>query len=199
MSKINTKAYKKMLKDYQDAGFKFVKFGEFDPKGKKQILLRHDVDFDVALAMQMAEIEEEMNIRSSYFFLTHGAAYNITGVPTQAFHRLGHYTGLHMDYSEPLVTEDIELQQYYSIHRPEKKHLNTDLALSTYCKKFFKKIEYFSDSKCKMPNTIKNNGQLLIHPLWWILEGDTMEEKLEELKRHKANQFENYIKSNITL
>lgn len=196
---MNKELYQEILQKYLDDGFTFVKFGEFNARKKKQIILRHDVDFDVILALQMAEIEQKMGIAASYFFLTHANAYNFNDVPSKKFRELGHYVGLHVDYTHELITEDLAMQTYYSIHRPSKEHLGTNIELSTYNKKFFKKIEYYSDSRCKLPNTITKNGQLLIHPLWWILEGKDIAEKLEELKKHKAKQFEYYIESNITL
>lgn len=196
---MNKEAYQKLLQDYLDNGFTFVFFGEYNARKKKQIILRHDVDFDVVLALQMAEIEQKMGIKASYFFLTHSDVYNFNGVPSRKFRELGHYVGLHVDYTEELIPDDMKMQQYYSIHRPDKKYLGSNDKFSTYNKKFFKKMEYCSDSRCKLPKTIEKNGQLLIHPLWWILEGDDITEKLEELKKHKANQFQYQIEQNITL
>ena len=64
-------------------------------------LLRHDVDFTPAGALEMAAVEAEMDIRATYYFLLSGQFYNLlsgrfVSVPRQIAD-LGHEVGLHYD------------------------------------------------------------------------------------------------------
>lgn len=43
----------------------------------KSILLRHDLEFSVPIALRMAEIEAELGIRSTYFVQLHSEFYNM--------------------------------------------------------------------------------------------------------------------------
>ena len=138
-----------------------------------------------------------MGVKANYFFLTHGC-YNFNTIMFDLFKHLGHYTGLHVDYT--IMGDDRpEFTNYYSIHRPSKEHLNTKIKFSTYNRMFFKDIAYYSDSNCKEPKKIRGNGQLLIHPLWWMLEGEDRDAKLMALQDHKDKKLVEYIESNIKL
>lgn len=193
---MNKSEYKKLLKNYLKKGFKFVYFHEYDPKGKKQIILRHDVDFSIEYALEMANIEKELNVKANYFFLTH-SLYNFYNVNMEQFRVLGHYVGLHIDYSHPSISREVEFKQFYSIHRPSKEDLNTDIEFSSYNKTFFK--NYSSDSNCKEPKELKKSGQLLIHPIWWMTNKGTKESKLNAWKRQQKRNTEQHIKDNIKL
>lgn len=195
---MNKTAYKKLLKGYLKEGYKFIHFNELNLEEEKQIILRHDVDFDVDLALEMANIENELGVKASYFFLTHGI-YNFNNINHQEFNTLGHFTGLHVDYSHPAINRDLKLNRFYSVHRPSKEDLNIDDDFSSYSKKFFTDIQYASDSNFKEPNKIENNGQLLIHPLWWMLKGSTKDAKLKALSKHKKLALDEYIKDNMKL
>lgn len=191
---MNKIAYKKLLKSYLEKGYKFVYFNEYD-ENEKHIILRHDVDFSIDYALDMALIEWELGIKASYFFLTHGI-YNFQSVPFEKFKELGHYTGLHVDYTHPQISREIAFNEVYSIHRPSKEDLNTDIENSTYNKKFFKK--YSSDSNCKEPKELEG-GQLLIHPIWWMTSKGDKQKKLKEFIKLTKLNSEKYIKNNIKL
>ena len=52
--------------------------GDYDElrKSKKFLILRHDVDFSLDYALQMAQKEAQNKIRSTYFILLHSPFYN---------------------------------------------------------------------------------------------------------------------------
>ena len=64
-------------------------------------ILRHDVDFTPAGALEMAEIEAEMGIRATYYFLLTSDFYNLLSERFASVPRriadLGHEIGLHYD------------------------------------------------------------------------------------------------------
>jgi hypothetical protein len=193
---MNKQLYKKLLQGYLKDGFKFVLFNEFDPKKEKQIILRHDVDFSVEYALEMANIEAGLGIKASYFFLTH-SLYNWHTIDFSDFKGLGHYTGLHIDFNCPIEIDEKTFKNIYSIHRPTKEHLNTDKPFSTYNKKFFTDIFYTSDSGYKEPKTITENSQLLIHPIWWMTRKGDINMKLKEWQKLEAKKTNEYISENI--
>ena len=60
--------YKKLLQSIIDKKYSFVKFGDIDNNKDSQIILRHDIDLDIDLALDMAIIENTLDIKSTYFF-----------------------------------------------------------------------------------------------------------------------------------
>lgn len=194
---MNKIAYRKLLKDYLKKGFKFVTFEEFNPKKEKQIILRHDIDFCLEYAMEMAEIEHKLGIKANYFFLPH-SLYNWNSLNHGDFMQLGHYTSLHVDYTHPQSDRSVKFTRYFSIHRPDKQDLDTDIEYSTYNKKFFSDIQYTSDSNCKEPKEITDNAQLLIHPIWWMTKKGDKQNKLKQFVKLTKLNTEKFIKDNIT-
>ena len=48
----------------------------------KYAILRHDIDFDTSLALQMAKIEKIKNIKANYFFLLRDDFYDLFSIET---------------------------------------------------------------------------------------------------------------------
>ena len=194
--------YRDFLIEFQRRDYKFVKFNEFN-SCYNQIILRHDIDFDVGLALQVARIEGELGIKSTYFFLLRSDFYNPFAKSVfdniNEIKKLGHQISIHFD---PTLYSDFQagfLDELYffestfkvkieiiSLHRPnlffQKYNQKIGGVEHTYQDKYFKHIKYFSDStgKWRFGNPIaseefknKNSIQLLIHPIWWMIEGNT--------------------------
>ena len=72
-------------------------------KSKKFIILRHDVDFSLEYALELAKKESEHKIRSTYFVLFNGEYYNPFDNKNSKIIKeisdLGHEIGLHYDTS----------------------------------------------------------------------------------------------------
>ena len=69
--------YKEVLK-HAKKRYSFLTFSEFS-KSKKQnnvILLRHDIDYSIDKAFEMAKIESKLGIKSTYFVLLRSSFYN---------------------------------------------------------------------------------------------------------------------------
>ena len=60
--------YKKFINTFLENDYKDVFFNELT-SDKNQLIIRHDVDLDCELAYEMSNIEKDMGIKSSYFFL----------------------------------------------------------------------------------------------------------------------------------
>jgi len=70
-------------------------------KKEKFIILRHDVDISLEHALNMARVEYEHDLQSTYFILFHGADYNPLSEANvskiEKIYKLGHEIGLHYD------------------------------------------------------------------------------------------------------
>lgn len=125
------------------------------------ILMRHDVEFSVERAYDLARLEQSMGFTSAYFFQWTNNSYNLLSKPNiEMIHKMndkGHTIGLHyaLNGLENMneVRERIKLEvaalssllefdiDAFSIHRPSKEVLAENLTIpgviNAYDKKFF--------------------------------------------------------------
>lgn len=93
--------YRKLLNQIKEKNYIFKKMHEFHILSDKQIILRHDVDFCVDYALEMAEIEYQNCIIANYFFMLTSDFYNIFSPSNRKklkeIRKMGHQIGLHWD------------------------------------------------------------------------------------------------------
>lgn len=165
-----------MTKEYENFLYKFIEndyiFKFFHQKifKKRNILLRHDVDFDTNYALNIAKVENKLNIRSTFFFLMRSKSYNIFD-PEEIericnISSMGHEISIHFDpsiYNEKNILAGLKQEKQLfeslfnkkikvvSFHRPNDKFINLNekiLGLNhTYQDLFKKEITYFADSR----------------------------------------------------
>ena len=209
-------SYRDFLLSLKEKEFEFVFFDGLS-KEYGQILLRHDIDFDTSLANQMAIIENELGIKATYFFLMKSDFYNVFSAKDYqnilAIRALGHKISLHFD---PLVYDDfsfgllVEARMFktlfdedisiISLHRPNeffKQHNQSIFGIEhTYQAKYFHKIKYFADStgEWRFGHPFDSEEyaagktlHILIHPIWWIIPGET---NLDKLRAYFASRVE---------
>lgn len=137
------------------------------------LILRHDIDTDLAQAARFAELEVEVGVRSTYFVLLRTDFYNPASKQSlEKLHHiqaLGHEIGLHFDEKaypdgapEETVTNILHEKDILasilgtpvttvSMHRPSKTTLEADLKIpgmvNSYGKTFFHDFKYLSDSR----------------------------------------------------
>lgn len=171
-------AYRQFIRDYLAKDYHFGSFADAavtksDLRGL--VLLRHDIDFDIATARAMAEIEADEGVQATYFFLLRTKHYNVLSKEDTADVRkildLGHHLGLHFDcgayptdassaqLAGACQTEVTLLRTWFgcpveivSYHRPSPLVLTGDPELSaplphTYTARFTKDMRYCSDSR----------------------------------------------------
>lgn len=152
----------KLHKTYQ---FKDLK------KVKKGFFIRHDVDFYLEPALEMAKIEEEFNVKSTYFILMSSNTYNPLSNHNKSIIKkinsknieiglhfdLGHYlncssieiNNIIKNYSKSL--EDIISEKICSIslHNPSiyNKYPKFRYLSNAYDSKYFTNNNYLSDSR----------------------------------------------------
>lgn len=166
--------YKALLQKLREHGYEIADYESWRQK-KRCVILRHDIDYDVHKAVEMAEFEQEEEAASTYFVLLTSDFYNVFSRGTnQALHKIiscGHTIGLHFDEVRyPFLAGDPEgIRQKIaeeaeilgtavgqkittvSMHRPSKEILDADLQIpgiiNSYGKVFFKDFKYLSDSR----------------------------------------------------
>ena len=113
-------------------------------------ILRHDVEFSVEKAYDLATIEhEQLGIKSSYFFQLRNYTYNVFAYKNMAYikkiHAMGHKIGLHvnlsglanMNHIDTFIKNDAHILQSgldlpidrFSFHRPTHDLLRLNLRI----------------------------------------------------------------------
>jgi hypothetical protein len=171
--------YRQLIREYLTAGYHFARFPEAiglcANSSQPLVLMRHDIDFDLSAALDMAQVEHEEGIQSTYFFLLRTEHYNVLSregtAAVQGILDLGHNLGLHFDcgaYSEEATEDELcgacarevalcELWfgrrvEIVSYHRPSPLVLTGNPALSAplphaYMACFTQQMKYCSDSR----------------------------------------------------
>lgn len=170
--KYNKQTYKSILQSALERGFKFLDFSSVKiSEGKnKQLLLRHDIDYSIALAYQMAEIDAALKIKSTFALLLNSPLYNPLNPDNVKFiddmHKLGHNVALHHHVLPGQNAEDIRndilkemqiariafpyIQNVFIWHDLPAKNLMSDIEITgmvnAYDTKYIKSMFYISDS-----------------------------------------------------
>lgn len=139
----------------------------------KSLIIRHDVDFHLELALKFARFEHQNNLKSHYFVLLTSEFYNCFSKKSALMLReilsLGHCIGLHFDSSiykfdnldmliekirfekktlESLIEQEIEA---ITFHRPPKNIFDLPRKIAgmtnLYSRDYFEELNYFSDSR----------------------------------------------------
>lgn len=110
------KNYQRLIKLAKEKGFQFILHkDEFVPE-RKDIIWRHDVEFEPDYALRMAQIEHEEGVIATYFFQLHSPYYNVVDPHyREVFHdikKLGHCVGLHFDSAYWGITSEDQLNDY---------------------------------------------------------------------------------------
>lgn len=113
LSRLSRQLYLEFLAKAKSGGFSFVQFKDFlpdrPPLPERYIVLRHDIDFAPVYSLQMAELEHEAGVASTFFVLMDGQFYN----PLQKevieqlrrIRALGHEIGLHFAVSSSVESD----------------------------------------------------------------------------------------------
>lgn len=166
--------YIQMLNLLKENGYQIVDYHNWI-EHDKCVILRHDVDNDMAQALSMARIEYNQGIKSTYFVLLTSSFYNLYSNRNRGILRkiqnMGHTIGLHFDetaYQEDVgkveqtarnIKEELNILSemiqddvtVFSYHRPTKVILDAEIkvegAVNAYGNTFFRQFKYLSDSR----------------------------------------------------
>ena len=156
--------------------FMVTSLGKWD--GSNAIILRHDVDFQVERAYDLALLEKDCNVTSTFFFLTTCHSYNPMSALNRSMIRriteMGFEVGLHFDPSVYGGVSDSEMEQHawnearilstttgqdvksISIHNPSVhgKYLLFEGFRNAYDPAIFSSDRYLSDSRMEFLSDI---------------------------------------------
>jgi hypothetical protein len=177
--------YREILEAARAGGYRFTTFEERPRDG--DVFLRHDVDLDLAAALEMAELEASAGARATYFLMTESVFYNLAsdeGRDTlERLRTLEHAVGLHAVY--PNVVLDDRFDPVVSWHNPDPEVMSEPIAgvTNAYAEPHFVRDNYRSDSNQVWRSGCPHEGlraggfpwlQLLTHPEIWAYPGETM-------------------------
>lgn len=152
--------------------YQFCNYLNYD-KHKKVVILRHDIDTSLHKAIELAKLENEIGVSSTYFVLLSTNFYNIfskeSNIILSEITKLGHGIGLHFDEKRYEISGLKKLEYYVqkeceilgialgteiklvSMHRPSKwiidNNIQFEKIINTYSKRFFSDFKYLSDSR----------------------------------------------------
>lgn len=166
-SNFSYRHYKETLKKFKEK-YEFHTFGN---ASDNDILLRHDVDASLKAALEIAKIDNQVGISSTFFIYLHSEFYNTFELKSSAIIRnilkLGHKIGLHynelffaennLNPSETIMKEIDILEHHFktkieaiAVHEASKRRKITlrlpKRIVNCYSKKFFIERKYISDS-----------------------------------------------------
>jgi hypothetical protein len=154
-------------------GYAFATFDEPLPgpaEPARRVLLRHDIDYDLAAVPPIAGLEADRGIRATYFYQTRCRFYDLARPDAAARVRAvldrGHALGLHFDATEiagddaalaGVETAARELEDRFGTrvaavsfhmptHRPVRHLVPHGGRINTYGPVFFDRVAYVSDS-----------------------------------------------------
>ncbi len=113
--------YRRLIQLAKDKGFQFILHKDNFVEERKDVIWRHDVEFEPELALRMAIIENEEGIKASYFFQLHSPYYNmLEPYYRDVFNKikdLGHHVGLHFDSAYWGIVDENQLNDYIIIDK----------------------------------------------------------------------------------
>lgn len=167
------KAYIQLIEEIKNSGYRIASYKNWQDQSRS-VILRHDIDNDIAKALELAKIEKKLGVSSTYFVLVTSDFYNVFSASNhkllQGLLDCGHDIGLHFDevrYPEiktpeeagNKILEEAKLLSLsigkpvdiVSMHRPSKMMLDADLKIpgmiNSYGQEYFKGFKYISDSR----------------------------------------------------
>lgn len=167
-------AYRHMLSTFQGAGYEFGPFALPKSPRSPLCLLRHDIDFDLEKACEMARLEAELGVKATYFLMLSSDHYNLMSADSRRqvaqIAEAGHWLGLHFDETaygdmddpaeyRAAITKEADILaavtgapvDAVSFHRPSKLVLSGDPTVShpllhSYDRRLQDLADYVSDS-----------------------------------------------------
>lgn len=121
--------YREIIQNALDSGYEIINCLDYSDSIKnlpdKYLILRHDIEHYPDRALELAKIESELGVKSTFFVRVHAKKYNIFSYPAynnlMQIKDMGHEMGLH---AEPVDFHKINRENIGSIFRKEIEVLN---------------------------------------------------------------------------
>ena len=191
--------YRELLGAARAGGYRFRFFDR--PPTAGDLFLRHDVDLMLEAAVELAEVEADEGVGSTYFLMTESLFYNLASnegrTALQRLRDLGHQVGLHAVW--PRSELDERFDPVVAWHNPDPDFMSrpVDGAVNVMAAPWFETDSYRSDSnqhwRSGCPHAELRQGhfewlQLLTHPEIWVYEGETMRETMLTMLDHERER-----------
>lgn len=198
-------SYRSLIQTAKDAAYSSAGFNE-KTHGDRSLLLRHDVDYSLAMAVSLGRVNAELGVAGTFFVLLRGNSYNALSKSSldhlNELVSLGQRIGLHIPGSnEDRLATDFELlrslvpvDQVFAWHNPTpalldkyREHETVEGLTNVYSKRFLDEAFYCSDSNFGRSyeqlaaafDGKRHAVQLLLHPINWVAGGASMIEVFE--------------------
>jgi len=208
--KFTYKDYENMLEHASKKGYGFGKFNT-TLLPNPTIYLRHDADLSPDRAHDMACLEYNLGVKSTYFFMDLSPMYDLYSRKTisiiEHITSMGHSVGRHLTNEQVsqgglYSFSSIFTTPVFSIHMPHKRYFgNNMLPINTYNDDYFNKALYISDSTGKFrfndpleEMDINRNPQIHLscHPLWY--GSGTKRHKIDSILEGRILELREYAK-----
>jgi hypothetical protein len=164
------RAYGDLLQYIKDLGHRVVPFRDI-PSSGRYVILRHDIDFSVSKAEEMAALDHQAGVQSTFFVLLTTPYYNPLDEANlrilKSIISMGHEIGLHYDSSGfDALTFDAQYRRIRCLVACLESHLDIEVKaiaqhkpaaatmhpeypgyIDPYCHALFREIGYISDSR----------------------------------------------------
>jgi hypothetical protein len=203
--------YRELLDAAKRGDYRFRFFDDQPEPG--DLFLRHDVDLMLDAAVELAELEAELDVRATYFLMTESVFYNLASPEgrdaLERLRELGHRVGLHAVW--PRAELDERFDSVVAWHNPEPEYVNRPLdgAVNVMSAPWFSPETYRSDSNQRWRSGCPHEElaaggfewlQLLTHPEIWVYRGATMRESmLSMLDRERERRLAQLAEDRIDL
>lgn len=187
--------YRELLEAAKAGGYRFAGFDRLPEPG--DLIIRHDVDLSLEAAVRMAEVEAEAGVWSTWCLMTRSVFYNLASPEgVRAIERLRELGGRVAHHAVwPHVDLDERFEPVVAWHNPDPGYMTEpiDGVTNVMSAPWFQPSHYRSDSNQRWHNRSERNGcphhglergefewlHLLIHPVIWAYDGNTMRETME--------------------
>jgi hypothetical protein len=198
-------SYRALIRTAQDAGYSPAGFHE-KARDTRTLLLRHDIDYSLAMAVALGRVNAELGVAGTFFVLLRGHSYNALSKSSlehlEELVLLGQHLGLHVPAAneDTLATDfrfllsQVALEPVFAWHNPTasvlekyREHETVEGLTNVYSKRFLDDALYSSDSNFGRSydeltaalNGKRSTVHLLVHPINWVAGGASMIEVFE--------------------
>lgn len=202
--KFSLESYRSLLATALEAGFRPTTFTQ-GSWTDKTLLLRHDVDYSLEMAVELAKVNARLGVSGTFFILARAHSYNPRSRKSHErlaeIAALGQRLGVHVAGGADDIAADFDclasvvpVEEVFCWHNPtpalvDEYRDNAVVAglTNVYSKRFLDDALYRSDSNFdrsfeQLVAAFHGDAQvvhLLIHPINWVAGGDSMLEVFE--------------------
>lgn len=109
------RTYVDLINLLKEKGYQFTSYEDYD-NFHRAVIFRHDIDNSLERALKIAKLENENNIKSTFFVLLSTDFYNIFSKESNSILKeiisLGHEVGLHFDEKRYEINNEKDLEYY---------------------------------------------------------------------------------------